>query len=56
MVSSQQPTAEVLTMQARQTPTQAALLQGSRQAATRRLPELSAEAPWARPRWRVTVL
>ena len=53
---SQQPTAEVLTMQARQRPTQGALLQESRQAATRRLPESSAEAPGAHPRWRATVL
>ena len=52
---SQQPTAVVLTTKTRQTPTQGALLQGSRQAATRRLRELSAEAPGAHPRWRATM-
>jgi len=49
---SEQPTMEVLMTKTRQTPAHQALLQGSRQAATTRLPKLSAEAPGARPRWR----
>jgi len=39
-----------------QRPTQGALRQGSRQAATRRLPELSAEARGAHPHLRAMVL